>query len=312
MQPIVIITAPVHPYLVETLTHKGFTVNYQPTITAATLYTLLPTATGLVVTTRIAIDKKMIDNAPTLQWIGRLGSGMELIDATYAQRHNIKCISTPEGNRQAVAEHVLGMALNLLNNITVSHNQITQQQWQRNPNRGTELYGSTVGIIGYGNAGSAFAALLQPFAVKVLAYDKYKTGFANNYITEATLPQIQNEASIISLHVPLTNETKYMCNQLFFAALRQKPLLINACRGEVVNTTALIAALQSNQLSAAALDVLENENLESYTTTEKEQLNYLSTQPNVLLTPHIAGYSHQSLLKMAEVLVKKLEQYWAG
>ncbi|MFT3846750.1 MAG: NAD(P)-dependent oxidoreductase [Lacibacter sp.] len=303
----VIITAKCHEHLREKLEQGGYAVEYHPKITYPGLMEIIDEeVTGIVIATSIKVDKSLIDKAAKLMWIARLGSGLELVDVAHAESRGIKIVSSPEGNCDAVGEHALAMLLGLMNKIHSSFDEVKKHIWLRDANRGWELGGKTVGIIGFGNTGRAFARKLRGFDVTILAHDKYQFGFGGDSIKEASLEQVLKYSDVISMHVPLTEETFHYADRTFFEALKQKPFFINASRGKVHDTKAVIDALKNGWVSGAALDVLENEKLDSYSADEMSDLDWLASQTNTILTPHIAGYSHEAFYKMSKVLVDKL------
>jgi D-3-phosphoglycerate dehydrogenase len=302
----VLITAPVHSYLIQTLTEKGFEVRYEPAITYEQCCQEIVDCVGLIITTRIRVDQNMIDQAKQLQWMGRLGSGMELIDVEYARSKGIQCESSPEGNRETVGEQAVGMLLMLMHNLLKSSLELREGIWERDGNRGYEIGGRTIGIIGYGNTGDAFARKLRGFDVRILAYDKYKSNFSNDYVTQASMEQIFAEADIVSTHLPLTAETKHLVNRKFFEQFQHPPIYINTARGKLVDTASLIEAVDAGLVRGVCLDVLENEKLNSYSEQERKWFQYLVHHPKVILTPHIAGYSHEASIRMPKVVLQKL------
>jgi len=306
VKPIVIITAPAHPYLTQRLQDKGFEVVLSETITYDELANSIGAASGLVVSTRIKIDQSILEKAVSLKWIARLGSGMELIDTHFAASKNIVCVSSPEGNAGAVGEHAMALLLNLMNKVSASFAEVKTGLWIRDANRADALLGKTVGIIGMGHTGNALASRLQSFGVQIMAHDKYKQETDVKNVQFVDLATLCANADVVSLHLPLTPETNHYASTSFFASLVKAPYFINTCRGKIVDTAAIIAALKNGQIKAAGLDVLENENLGSYSEVEKVQLDWLCKQPNLIITPHIAGYSHEAFYLMAKIVLDKL------
>lgn len=304
-----LITDDVHPLLIEELKGMGYEVDFRPDITAEETAGIIAPYSGLIINSKIFCGEELLAKAPNLKWVGRLGSGMEVIDTKACEAHGVKYFNSPEGNRNAVAEHALGLLLNILNNITTSNNEIHQGQWIREPNRGTELSGKTVGIIAFGNTGEAFSKVLGGFDINILAYDKYKKGFGNDRVKEATMEEIFAIADIVSLHLPLTPETRHLADQKFFESFAKPIYFINTSRGKVVETTALLHAVKSGHVKAAALDVLENEKIQNLSAAEQAWFDALIADTRVLLTPHIAGWTHESKRKIAEVVISRVKAF---
>jgi D-3-phosphoglycerate dehydrogenase / 2-oxoglutarate reductase len=264
---------------------------------------------GVVIRSRITFDKEIIDKATNLKFIARVGAGMESIDTEYCALKGIVCLNSPEGNRDAVGEHAIGMLLNLLNNLNKADREVKLGVWKREENRGNELSTKTVGIIGYGNMGSSFARKLSGFGCNVISYDKYKVGYSDGFTKETDYEEIFEKADIVSLHVPLTDETKYLVDSKFINSFKKNIIILNTARGPVVKTDDLVNALKSGKVKAAGLDVIEYEESSFESSAgmmEREEFKYLASCDNVILTPHIAGWTQESKIKLAEVLVDKI------
>ena len=306
----ILITDRTHPVLQETLEAAGLHVVVDTNVNYDSLLHTIGQYDALVVRSKINLDKNFLDHARHLRCIGRVGAGMETIDVDYAESIGIRCLNSPEGNRDAVGEHALGLLLALMDNIARANAEVRQGLWQREANRGFELKGRTVGIIGFGNMGSAFAQRLQGFECNIIAYDKYKpAGYAPAYVQEVSLTELQERAEVLSLHVPLTPETHHMVNHDFIQHFHHPFHLINTSRGAVVNTPDLVEAMKEENILGAALDVIEYEDM-SKDGLDLEHLppvfQYLIDSPRTVLTPHVAGWTVESRYKLAKVLAEKM------
>lgn len=294
----------IHPVFIETVEKAGFLVDYRPHISYEQALDAIANYEGLVLRSKFKVKADFIDAAKKLKIIARAGAGVDNIDVEYAERKGIHLVSAPEGNCDAVAEHMMGMLLALLHNLRKGDLEIRGGFWKREENRGVELGGKTIGLIGYGNNGQAMAHKLSGFGVNVLAYDKYRISYSDSFAKEATMDVIFKEADVVSLHIPLTAETRNMVNADFLGQFRKAIWLLNGSRGEVVAIEEVIKALHEKKIIAAAFDVLPIEKFPAL--TETSWFEELKTFPNVILSPHVAGWSVESYYKIAKILADKL------
>lgn len=306
----VLIAAPVHPVLTDGLQAAGYECLIHEKISQQQAFELVKDVTGIITSTRLQLDKDLIDAAPQLKWIGRMGSGMEVIDVPYAESEGIKCFGSPDGNANAVAEHALGMLLSLNKRIIQSNNEVKQGLWLRDENRGTELEGKTIGLIGFGHTGRAFAKKLMGFDMLILAYDKYNRQDFPRYVKQCeTLTPIFEQADIISFHVPLQADTTHYFDENFLRSVKKPFILVNTSRGVVVNNEVLLRGMQEKLICGACIDVWEEEPLNAMTDKQRALLAQVANLPNAVLTPHIAGYSFEAVYKMSNILLQKIVNF---
>jgi D-3-phosphoglycerate dehydrogenase len=303
----------VHPILEERLTEKGFTCIDGTSWSREKCISEIPKMDGVVIRSRFPMNEDFLKHATQLKFIARSGAGMENIDLDYTEKHNIQCFNAPEGNRNAVGEHALGMLLALFNKLKKGDNEVRQGIWDREGNRGIELDGKTVGIIGYGNNGGAFAKKLSGFDVKVLAYDKYKKDFGDQYAQAATMDEIYKEADVISFHIPQNEETMFLADEAFFNTFVNPIYVINLARGKIVRTSALLKGLNSGKILGACLDVLEYESASFEKTLsgdENPDFKSLLASDKVLFSPHVGGWTVESYFKLSDVLADKIFDFF--
>jgi len=299
----------VDPILFEWLNKAQIEFDYNPEWTKEESIQALPNYEGLIIRSKFNVDRTIIDACPKLKFIGRAGAGLDNIDKDYLTKKGVALFHASEGNRVAVGEHTLGFILSLLNNIVRANAQVKNNLWNREENRGYELASMTVGLIGYGNMGKETAKRLAPFGCKVIVYDKFRRNYSCKNAEQVDLDVLQKKADIISLHIPLNDFSNGWVDKHFFDAVSKPFWLINTSRGKIVNLKDLNEALLSGKVRGAALDVLENEKLSALTTEQKADFKLLTANPNVILTPHIAGWTFESYTKISEVLGEKIYEW---
>ena len=300
----ILIVDDLHPIFKESATTMGFEVHDRPLITRAETLDIIADYDGIAVRTKFKIDKELMEAGSNLKFVARAGAGMDNIDVPFAKQQGIELLNAPEGNMDAVGEHATGMLLSLMNNFRQADIQVRNGIWDREGNRGYELKGKTVGIIGYGFMGKSFAKKLAGFGVHVIAYDKYKTGFSDDYAKEVSMEEIVKQCDVLSLHIPLTEETRQMVDDEYLFHFRKPIFFINTARGEVASVPAILKALDQGKILGAGLDVLQVEKLPAL--VEQDWYNELKSSDKVILTPHVGGWTFDSYRKISEVLIEKL------
>ncbi|MDT3402926.1 NAD(P)-dependent oxidoreductase [Mucilaginibacter terrae] len=301
----ILIVDDLHPIFIEQVEELGYTCHYRPLIKRDEALEILGNYEGLVVRSKFRIDKPELDAATNLKFIARAGAGMDNIDEAYAVHKGITLINAPEGNSDAVGEHAVGLLLSLMNNLNRADAEVRAGLWNREENRGYELKGRTVGIIGYGHMGQSFARKLKGFEVNVIAYDKYKTGFSDEYAREVSMEEMVKHSDVLSLHAPLTPETNGLVNDEYLFHFRKPLFLLNTSRGKVVQTQAVLNAIKQGKVLGAGLDVLEVEKFPSL--SEQQWFEEIRTNGKVILSPHVAGWTFESYRKISEVMAAKIK-----
>jgi D-3-phosphoglycerate dehydrogenase / 2-oxoglutarate reductase len=303
----ILIVDSMHESIFPLLDEAGWNYDYEPDITRNEIRQVLKNYSGLIIRSKTIVDADLLGDAPTLRFIGRAGAGIDNLDQEYLQKHKINVLHAAEGNREAVGEFTAGLILSLLRNIPRADAQVRNQVWNREGNRGEEINGKTIALIGHGNMGRSAAQCLSGFGCKILAYDKYKSGFGTAICTEVNMGRIFEEADILSLHIPLTSETRAMVNIDYFRRFRKNIVVVNTARGEIIRLQDLNKALEEGKVRGAALDVLENERIGNLSEEQQQSFNNLKTKSNVIFTPHIAGWTYESHVKINVVLVDKIK-----
>jgi len=296
-----------HESITPLLKEISWEADYRPDITRAEIINIISRYEGLIVRSKTSIDREIIDRAEKLRWIGRAGAGLDQLDVEALEQRGIQVVNAPEGNRDALGEHALAILLTLLNKVHIADRDIRRGIWDREAMRGTELMGKAVGIIGYGHMGQAFARRLQGFGVDVLAYDKYKKDYGNEFAREASMKEVFEKTDILSLHVPLTEETHFMLSEAYLAKFKKNIYLLNTARGKNISLQTLVKALEQRKLKGAALDVLENEKISQLSEEQQKYFDQLIQSDKVVFTPHVGGWTFESYEKINRTLVTKIK-----
>lgn len=306
----ILIIDEMHLSILDMLEKEGFQVTYSPKITRAEIIDQVSEYDGLIIRSKTPMDRELLEKATRLKFIGRAGAGLDQIDLDYLADRGVRLFHAAKGNRDAVAEHAIGGLLALFNHIPKADREVRKGIWDREGNRGHELMGKTVGIFGFGNMGSAFAKRLKGFGVRILAYDKYKVDFGTESIQEVIWEKVKADADILSIHVPLTSETKNFFTLEELGSFSKPFWLINTARGEVISFETLNRALDQGVLKGAVLDVLENEKFQMFSDSQKAEFERLAQRENVIFSPHVAGWTFESYEKINKVLVKQIRKFF--
>ncbi len=310
MKTTILIVDDIHEIMLKKFDQAGIYYDYQPNISREEAEKIISNYSGMVIRSKFQVDKAFFELAPNLRFIARAGAGMDNIDDTIAAQRDVLLIPANEGNRDAVGEHMIGMLLSLMNNLNRGDQQIRSGQWLREANRGYELKGRTVGLIGYGHNGMAMAKKLSGFDVTVLAYDKYRIGYTDQYATETHMEKIYKEADVISFHIPLTDETKGMIDVDYLAKFEKPIFFLLGARGGIVKVPAVLGGLDSGSILGAAFDVLPIEKFPKL--AEQSWYTDLISRDNVILSPHVAGWTFESYYKLSEIAADKIVAFVAS
>ncbi|MGM0580471.1 MAG: NAD(P)-dependent oxidoreductase [Bacteroidota bacterium] len=303
----VLIIDEMHESIIPMLNDLNFEVDYMPKVKRQEILSIIENYEGLIVRSKTQIDAELLKNANKIKFIARAGAGVDNVEVEELEKRNIILLNAPEGNRDALAEHAMGMLLSLFNKINTADHEVRNGKWDREGNRGIELMGKTVGLLGYGNMGSAFAKRLSSFGCEILAYDAEKTGYSNELVQEVSLEEMQAKAQILSLHIPMNAQNKGIVNYDFLSQFKKLKYIINTSRGEVLILKDLLQLLKEGKIKGAALDVLENEKINSLSKDELSVFQELTKFKQVILTPHVAGWSFESYEKINKVLSQKIK-----